>query len=165
MSACLKKAGVVLDTSKDTGNMYIVQSSNYLETLPVISLIGRKSIGYCIYSCNKLMTIEKVILKSDGSQTFTDYSFGQNSALEEIRFEGVIGKAGFNMKWSTKLSHDSIVSIVNALSTTTSGLSITLSKTAVNSAFATTTGGTDGSTSAEWTALVATRSNWTISLA
>ena len=92
-------------------------------------------------------------------------AFAYHRVKELNLLEGtVIGANGFDIRYATALPHDSIVSIINALSTTTSGLSITLSKTAVDSAFATTTGGTDGSTSAEWTALVATRSNWTISL-
>jgi flagellar biosynthesis/type III secretory pathway protein FliH len=92
-------------------------------------------------------------------------AFDYHRVQELNLLEGtVIGTNGFNVKWATALPHDSIVSIVNALSTTTSGLSITLSKTAVNSAFETSSGAKDGSTSAECTALVATRSNWTISL-
>ena len=69
-----------------------------------------------------------------------------------------------NMQWSP-LSKDSIISIINALSTATSDLPITLSITAVNNAFETSPGAADGSTSEEWTALIATKPNWTISLA
>ncbi len=76
------------------------------------------------------------------------------SALENIIIEGTVGQNGLNLQWSTKLSHDSLVSIMNCLSTTTSGLSVTLSSTAVNNAF----------TAEEWTALEQTRPNWTISL-
>ena len=72
--------------------------------------------------------------------------------------------ASINFKWSTKFTHDSIVSIINALSSTTTGLSVTISKTAVNKAFETSTGANDGSTSPEWLALVATKTNWTINL-
>lgn len=63
-----------------------------------------------------------------------------------------------------KLSKPSITSIINCLSTTTSGLTVTLSKTAVNNAFETSEGVADGSTSQEWLNLVATKTNWTISL-
>jgi hypothetical protein len=84
---------------------------------------------------------------------------------ELILLDGTkIGVNGFNVQWSNNLSHDSIVSIINALSTTTSGLTVTLSKTAVNKAFETSDGANDGSTSTEWTTLIATKSNWTISL-
>jgi hypothetical protein len=83
--------------------------------------------------------------------------------LENIRVRGRIVKST-NFQWSTKLSKDSIISIINALSTTTSGLSITLSKVAVNKAFETSEGANDGSTSAEWLNLIATRPNVSFNL-
>jgi hypothetical protein len=76
---------------------------------------------------------------------------------------GVIGK-DVSFGNSDKLTHDSIASIINTLSATTAGQSVTFSVTAVNNAFETSSGAADGSTSAEWNALVATKSNWTISL-
>ena len=86
------------------------------------------------------------------SSTFTDWG-----ELENITIEGSINCNGASFKQSTKLTKASITSIVNALSATTSGFTITLSKTAVETAF--------GSTeSAEWNALMAPKSNWTISL-
>ncbi len=111
-----------------------------------------------------LRTIDKLVLREDGSQGFSSSTFINCLSLENLVIEGVIGKNGFNVQWSTKLSQDSIVSIINALSPTTSGLTVTLSKTAVNNAFETSGGTADGPTSAEWLALIATRSNWTISL-
>jgi hypothetical protein len=92
-------------------------------------------------------------------------AFGSTPKLKEVRFEGVIGQNGLSFAQSTVLSKASVESVINALSSTTSGLTVTFSLVAVNSAFATTEGGTDGSTSAEWSALIATKSNWTISLA
>ena len=100
--------------------------------------------------CTVMHTVRKVIIsektKFDG--------FINCMELVNITFEGVIGCDGINLQQSTKLSRDSIVNIIGCLSTTTSGLSITLSKTAVNNAF----------TTEEWTALEQTRPNWTISL-
>lgn len=90
--------------------------------------------------------------------------FASCYALEELRFDGTIGKNGLNLQWSPKLSKSSIVNIIGCLSTTTSGLSVTVSKTAVNNAFETSEGAGDGSTSQEWLNLTATKPNWTISL-
>lgn len=161
----LDKCGVKLDTSRLTSVSYIMQGNLSTINFPSIDLTALQgNPNYLFYGNSSLKVIEKVLLKSDGSQAFTNFSFGANEALEEIRFEGVIGQNGLNLQWSTLLSHDSIVSIINALSTTTSGLSVTLSKTAVNNAFETETGVADGTESAEWSALIATRSNWTISL-
>lgn len=110
----------------------------------------------CSYTYNSVRSVKKMILKEDGSQNVSnafDYAYG----LEEIRIDGVVGKSGLNFQHSTKLSKESITSAINALSSITSGLTATFSKTAVQNAF----GGVD---SAEWTALIATKSNWTISL-
>lgn len=114
------------------------------------------------YSGNKLKTVDCLILKDDGSQTFGNNSFINCTGLTNITVQGKIGRT-VNMQWAP-LSKASLTSVINALSTTTSGLSITLSKTAVNNAFATSEGAADGSTSSEWLNLIATRSNWTISL-
>ena len=93
-------------------------------------------------------------------------TFYSCSALEEVRFDGIIGQNGLDLQWSPNLSWDSIVSIINALSTTTSGLTVTLSKAAVDKAFETSEGANDGSTnSIDWSILADTKTNWTIALA
>ncbi len=117
------------------------------------------------YSSN-LKTIDKLILREDGSQGFTNGAFLNCSSLKHLIIEGVIGKNGFDVQWSPRLSHDSIVSIINALSDTTSGLTVTLSQQAVSDAFVYMENfiARPGYNSAEWLALIATRSNWTISL-
>lgn len=81
-------------------------------------------------------------------------AFNGCAALEELPISGTIKVGDLNLKDSPKLSKASITSIINALSTTKSGLTVTLSKTAVNNAF----------TTDEWNALIGTRTNWTISL-
>ena len=73
--------------------------------------------------------------------------------LTNFFVSGVIG-SDFDIKNLTLISKDNIINIINCLSTTTSGLTVTLSQTAVNNAF----------TTEEWEALEATKSNWTISL-
>lgn len=111
---------------------------------------------YSIFNnCANLVTIDKLIVKEN--ITYNSW-FNACPALENLTIEGVIGQNGFNVQWSTKLSKASITSIINALSTTTSGLTVTISKTAVNNVFA---GGSEGD---EWLNLVATKNNWTISL-
>lgn len=162
--ARLKECGVTLDISQSTGITYIAYNSNILN-LPILDCRNFPSLTYFITENRMLKSVEKVILKDDGSQAFgVNTSFSGLYALEEIRFEGVIGQNNFNIKNSTLLSKASIESIINALSTVTSGLTVTLSKTAVNNAFETAQGLADGSTSEEWLNLVATKTNWTISL-
>lgn len=152
----LERQGVVLDLSRLEKITYLADgASNKITRLPELNVTSVKSLDNFIYQLPDLKSIEKVILKSDGSQSFAVTSFGYLSALEEIRFEGVIGQSGINLQGSTKLSRNSIESIVYALSTTTSGLTITLSMDAVSGAYA---------TREEWEAFANNRPNWTISL-
>ena len=95
-------------------------------------------------------TIRKLVVTE---QTTFESAFYYCQKLKNIVIEGVIAN-NIDLQWSTVLSKASIQSIVGALSTTASEKTLTLSKTAVNNAF----------TTAEWTTLANTRSNWTISL-
>lgn len=88
-------------------------------------------------------------------------TFTQATALKNLKIEGVIGQNGLNLQWSTMLSKASITSIINNLSDTTSGLSITLSRTAKEEAFP------DPDTAVPnraWITLIGTKPNWTINL-
>ena len=113
------------------------------------------------HNCTALKKIAVVRISADN--TFTN-AFNNCTALEEVTFSGTLAKNGLNLQYSPKLNRASIESVINVLSTSTSGLKVTLSKAAVNKAFETAVGANDGVGSAEWTALIATKSNWTISL-
>lgn len=114
-----------------------------------ISSCGTYTASVLAY-CNNLIEVKLIVSENN---TFTT-AFVNDFALENLTIEGTIGQTGFNVQWSTKLSKASITSIVNALSSTTSGLTVTISKTAKEAAF----------TADEWSALIKTKSNWTISL-
>lgn len=116
--------------------------------------------NYAFTSPN-IVTIQKLIVSENTKWHAT--IFNGATALENLVIEGTIGQPGFDVKDSKKLSKASFVSIVNAFSTTVD-LSATFSKQAVNTAFETSVGAGDGSTSAEWLALLDTRPNCTISL-
>lgn len=136
----------------NTGN-WLFSYSNVTDTKVSVDLSKTSSQNTFCY-CYYLVTIRKMIVSEN-----TNFSmmFNECRVLENLTIEGVIGTA-IDIHWSTKLSKASITSVINALSTTTSGLTATFSKTAVETAFGSTT-------STEWLALVATKSNWTISLA
>ena len=151
--ARLNECGVTVDTSQSTA---LTQTFYYscVSTIPALDLRAITSaLGETFSYCTRLHTIEKLILSDSGTQSFGNTCFGNCTNLQSITFEGVIGN-NINFQWSTLLSMASIQSIVGALSTTASGKTLTLSKTAVNNAF----------TTDEWNALAGTRSNWTISL-
>jgi hypothetical protein len=101
-------------------------------------------------------SVDKATIKvSEKLTTVTNMFYYNRNLTELILMEGsTIACSGWDLKWASKLTKASIESIINALSSTTSGLSITLSQTAKNNAF----------TTSEWESLVATKNNWTISL-
>lgn len=126
-----------------------------------VSITAYGKCGNAFNQCLKLKRVPRLIFDR---VTKIDNIFNNCINLEELYCEGTLDITGFNVQHSTKLNRKSITSIVNVLSTTTSGLTVTLPKEAVNKAFETSEGANDGTTSAEWLALIATRSNWTISL-
>ena len=116
---------------------------------------------YIFSSARKLKTIRKLIVPPEWSATGC---FDNCISLENLTIEGTIGKNNFNVQWSTNLSGESIVSIIEALSSTTSELTVTLSQTAVNNMTFPITSKQTGITYDSWETLIATKSNWTISL-
>ena len=114
-----------------------------------------------VFSNSKLITIKKVIV-SENTKALTS-AFTSCADLENLTFEGIFAK-NITLSDCTKLTLDSLKSVINSLSDSASSVSATFSETAVNNAFETSEGASDGSTSPEWLALVATKPNWTISL-
>lgn len=114
-------------------------------------------------SCQNLTKVNKLII--EGTCTWNSMSFAGCKKLVELNIEGTIDTT-FVVSDCKSLNRASIDNIIGCLSTTTSGLTCTLSRTAVNKAYETSEGANDGSTSeeSEWNDLVATRTNWTISL-
>lgn len=157
----LDKAGVVLNFEP---------CSNFTQTFSYCSLKWLRKFGTSsktatyngtFSNATNLHTIEEFYVTPNS--TFTSSVFDGATALVNLNIIGTIGKSGFNVGWSTKLDKESIMSIINALSTTTSGLTVTLSKTAVNNAFGI---NVDDPTTypegSEWYELKNSRSNWTI---
>jgi hypothetical protein len=148
--------GVKLDTQKAKNLTEAFAYSTTITRIPIIDTSSSRNITYLCASCSSLVELEKLILKSDGSQAISD-AFNYCSSLKNIVFEGVIGQ-DINFQWSTKLTKASIESIITHLSDTASGKTLTLSKTAVHNAFP------DTSNNEEWGALVMAHQNWTITL-
>ena len=123
--------GLVFDTSgiTDFTNMF----SGEFDELPVISTIGASVVKNIFAYTPNLVTVEKLVLKSDGSQTFTN-AFLQCSALQNLVIEGCIGQNGFNVSPANKLTVDSLMSIINALAVLPSGTThtVTLGTTNLN---------------------------------
>lgn len=108
-----------------------------------------------------LVTIDCIICSD--KTVFNDNAFNGCSALQNITFSGTLATSGLALRNSTKLSRASIESLVGVYAKDAT-VSATLSEVAVNAAFETSAGAADGSTSADWRALLATKPNLTISL-
>jgi hypothetical protein len=124
--------------------------SNTLITDTKVEIIPSSNIAYCFYKMSNCHTIRKLTVTE--STTFNN-TFVGCSSLVNIEFGGTIGN-NISFADSPLLSAKSIESIINALSSTASEKTVTLSQTAVNNAF----------TTDEWNTFIATKPNWTISL-
>ena len=165
LDAIEKECGIVFDFSNATVVNATFQYAP-VEKANIINASKATSLNYLFAGNNnlnpsKIKWVNKLIVNP--SATYTN-AFNYCTLLEHIVFEGTIGVSGLNMSSCVLLDKESLESVINTLSAETSGLSVTLSKTAVNKAFETSEGANDGSTSTEWTTLIGTKSNWTISL-
>lgn len=154
LKSICEERNITLDFSATTGFSQAFCDCQ-ITAVPTIDTRSASNVGNMFWNVQTLKTVEKLILKNDGSQSCTN-TFNGVPALQNIVIEGKFGNS-VDVKTATKLTKASIESFVSSLSDTTTGKTLTLSETAVESAFGSTT-------AAEWTALVATKSNWTISL-
>ena len=109
-------------TSNQEGFYYTFYGCSALEVIEDVGIGESNSIysfNYTFNGCSKLHTIGKVTV----AQT-TRYSntFNGCNALANITFGGTIGQNGLNFQWSP-LTHDSIMSIINALADKTTDTS------------------------------------------
>lgn len=145
---------VILDFSGTTDLSYCFYRSSitYIQTLDCTSATNCNN----FFQASQIETIELLKLREDGKNTL-GAAFANCVTLKNINVEGKIGHNGTDFKQCKNLTKSSLTSIINALSTATSGYTISLSQTAVTTAF----GSVDN---AEWQTLVASKPNWTISL-
>lgn len=135
MTEVEKRDGKVFDFSNCTSFSGAFNSGCFDE-LNVIDLSKATSTYQTFYNGSSQARIKRINRLIFSEDTVISWGmFGYCTELEHVGFEGVISKSGLDMQWSTKLSKDSITSLVSALSPTTSDLTVTLSKEAVESAF------------------------------
>ncbi len=92
--------------------------------LPTIDLRNLDDAEYVFAYADALHTIEKIILKSDGSTAFSN-TFHYANSLENVTFEGVIGTSVSFVR-SSKLSTASIDNIIEHLKDLSGELSQTI---------------------------------------
>ena len=113
LKGILERNGVKLDFSKATRLNGIFEQST-ITNVGIIDTRKCTNLQNFLYSSSKLVSIEKVILKEDGSQTWANIAFRGLASLENITFEGVIG-SDITFNNSPLLTHESLMSIINAL--------------------------------------------------
>lgn len=142
----------VTPTSRTAGNYYSFNACAELEEIEDIGL-PPQYYTRTFQGCSKLHTIGGFNVNENSE---FDNPFLNCYNLQNIIVNGILASS-LSFQWCTLLSKASILSVFNALSSTVTGKTLTLSKTAVTNAFGSTT-------ATEWTNLVATKTNWTISL-
>ena len=98
--------------------------------VPEITKKGQFVAGFA--EAKKLKTIDKLTV-IEATSPFTNNTFQNCLELENITIGGSIDGNGMNLQWSTKLTHDSLVSIINALADKSADTSGTVWKVTVGS--------------------------------
>lgn len=130
-----------------------------LEEIEDIGIMPDTDLTNTFQYCTKLKKI--AMIRVDVNTVISSTVFGRCDSLESVTFEGEIGY-GMNLSSSTKLTWASIENIINHLSDTASGKTLTLSRAAVDKAFE--TEDLFGTETDEWDTLYSSKPNWTITL-
>lgn len=131
LAKCLEDSGVTMDISQATDTTQIFYGAQ-CKRLPVIDFSNSGTSGNGFYDCKKLETIDMFIPSKKASATYGG-EFTNCSKLKNIKFGGDLLNT-MSFAYSAELSGDSIKSIVNHLSDTATGKTLTLSQTAVSNA-------------------------------
>ena len=147
-----KECGITISFGKLLYATYMFYYAK-ISHIPALDLTNHtnKSVATILNNARYTKYIEKIIVSEE--LKYQNAAFKDMLVLEEVRFEGVIGNS-IAFAESSKLSKDSITNIIQTLSATTTGQTLTLNENAVNDAF----------TESEWALLIAEKPNWTISL-
>lgn len=99
-------------------------ANSLITKLGVIDTRSATYVGYLLNSATKLVSVEKVILKDDGSQQIGNTGFASTNSLQDISFGGTLGDT-FSFQQSANLSNASVQNIINALKSGVSGKVVT----------------------------------------
>lgn len=152
----LSDANAILDTSQCTNFTYMFYYS-YINEVGEIDTRSATSLDAIFNYARFVKKVEKLILKNDGSQSFSA-AFEVASSLKHITIDGTIGKS-IDFK-QCPLSKASILNITEHLSDIAEDQTITFKRSAVNTAFESSLNVSDGENSQEFTTLVASKPNW-----
>lgn len=146
----LNNLGVALDF-KNCQNAQYAFFNIYTNHLGVIDLSNATNVDSIFSYSSSLIAIDKIISRE--RTKWSTNAFSGCSQLTNVRFEGVIARS--IVFGACPLSRASIMSVIDALADNTTGFTATFKQTAVNAAFS----------ESQWETLIATKPNWTITLA
>ena len=119
------------------------------------------SVGHMFRQCKS----EEIKLHNlNSGHNINDNFMRECATVVRLRWVDSIASQNLDVSSATLLDAESIRQTISILSDSGSGKTVSFSTLAVDNAFETAEGLADGSESEEWNALVATKSNWTISL-
>lgn len=128
IKSAYRDRGLELDFSKCT-NMQLCFSSALTTEIGIIDMssnIETYGANECFAYNPRLVIIEKII---SNRNTYWGASFASCNNLQEVIFEGEIGRNGLSFSDSPKLTHESLMSVINCLvdySGTTATYTVTL---------------------------------------
>lgn len=106
--------GFSVDFSQCTYIDNLFNNASGITRLGVLDFSGASASANNVFiNATRLKTIDKLIV-GENTKAYTNW-FNGCSALENLTIEGVIDKNGFSVQWSPKLTHDSLISIINVL--------------------------------------------------
>ena len=107
----LNECGVTMDFSNCTRVTYLFYQSKFSH-IPELDLRNTGTSSGELLFGKDVITVDKIILTAEGQSMKN--TFGYCSGLENVVIEGTI-TVGFDVHWSTNLTHDSLMSLLNAL--------------------------------------------------
>ena len=129
----LETLGIELDFSQATNTQSVFNTNTAITRLGIIDLSKSTNVGSLLYQCFNLTEVEKIVLPTNPNVSWTN-AYNYCYELTTITFEGKYYQS-FDIRWSKKLTHDSLMSAINALydySADTSGKTYTLTIGATN---------------------------------
>ena len=143
-----------IKTSGSTTGNYMFQDNTLItDTKVPIDVTSVSQLNFTFDGATALETIRELIVNENTTYSNT---FRNTIALKNLTMGGTIGNT-LTLSYSP-LSKESIISVISHLSDNVVSKTVSFKKTAVNTAFG-------SATNEEWLTLVATKPNWTISLA
>lgn len=113
LKGILEQNGITLDTSQITNGNSLFHYSK-IQNFPLIDLSNCTTVTNTFgYMSGGDITLS-LKLKDDGSQNLDKLFYGAKGFVN-LEIEGTIGYSGFSVQWSTNLTVESLINIMNAL--------------------------------------------------